>query len=135
MKALTVILFGLLLATPSAIAEENTEYTAWMKACGQSFGALAKMESKTGREAIHHAERLGGIYEEMIGFWRQRNSAAAKWSEEGKAALGILAAAAYSNDAAKANEAFATLGATCKNCHTAQRIKLPNGKFGFKPQQ
>jgi len=133
MKAITGILAGLLILAPAMVAEENTQLTTWMKACGQSFGGLMKMETKTGKEAIHYAERMGGIYEEMIGFWRQRNAGAAKYAEEGKAALGILAAAAYSGDAAKASEAAATLGTTCKNCHTERRIKLENGKFAIKP--
>lgn len=133
MKAFTFILFGLLLAVPSVVGEEYTDFTAWMKACHQSYNALRQMDNKTGPEAIHHAERLAGIYEELIGFWRQRDAAAAKWAEQGKASLVILEAAAYANDAAKANQAFANIGSTCENCHKAHRIELPDGKYGFKP--
>lgn len=134
MKAFTVVLFGLLLAVPAVVGEEYTDFTAWMKACHESYNALRQMDNKTGRQAIHHAERLGGIYEEMIGFWRQRDQAAAKLAIQGKATLVILAAAAYSNDNAKATQAVADLGATCDSCHKAHRIKLPDGKYGFKPQ-
>ena len=45
-----------------------------MKAAGASLGVLRKLEKKTGPEAVANAEKLGGIYENMIGFWRQRNA-------------------------------------------------------------
>lgn len=134
MKALTIVLFALLLGLPSVIAEQYRDFTAGMKACHESYHALADMPNKTGREAIHHAERMASIYEDMIGFWRQRNAAAAKWAEQGKAALVVLAAAAYSGDSAKADEAFATVGQTCKECHDARRVKLPDGHYEFKHQ-
>jgi cytochrome c556 len=131
MKATTLLLFGLLTLSPALIAQENATFTQWMTRIAESWSALKKMDAKTGKEAIHHAERMGSTYEDMVGFWRQRNASATEISIEGKAALAMLAGAAYANDAAKAEQAFATVSGTCGSCHSTRRVKLPNGKFGF----
>lgn len=117
----------------AAMGQQNAEFTAWMKISGRAFGALNKLENKTGKDAISNAERLGGVYEEMIGYWRQRNLAdAVKWSEQGKAASVELAAAAFAGDSQKADQALKTIGETCQSCHTAFREKLPDGTYRFK---
>jgi hypothetical protein len=123
-------LLVLALALP---AQENETLEGWMKATGASLGALRKLEKKTGPEAITNAEKLGGIYENMISFWRQRNADdAVKLSTEGKAAAVELASAAHADDADKAAAAFARLGGTCKPCHEAHREKTPEGKYKIK---
>ena len=96
-----------LAAGMAVVAEENTEFVAWMKATKTATDDLKKMEQKTGEQAVRRAERLGTIYESMIGYWRQHNASdAVKWSEEGKAASLQLATAAYSGDAEKAKAAL-----------------------------
>src|SRR6478672_8895939 len=76
----------------TAIAEEYPEFVTWMKTTGTASDELKKMEQKTGEEAMRRAEKIAGVYENMIGFWRQRNmSDAVKWSEDGKAAAMQLA--------------------------------------------
>ena len=79
--------------------QENGDLETWMKSAGASLGVLRKLEKKTGPEAVANAEKLGGIYENMIGFWRQRNAEdAVKLSAEGKAAAVELASAANADD-------------------------------------
>lgn len=117
----------------AAVAQQNAEFTAWMKASGRAFGALNKLDKKTGKEAVASAEALGGVYEQMIGYWRQRNLAdAVKWSEVGKAAAAELAAAAFANDAERAGQALKTVGETCRSCHATYRESMPDGTYRFK---
>jgi hypothetical protein len=128
---LTPLLF--LAAGFALVAEEDTGFIAWMKATGTAADNLKKMEQKTGKQAVRNAERIGVVYEEMIGFWRQRNAAdAVKWSEEGKAAALQLATAAYSEDNEKAGAALTALSASCKSCHEAHREKIGEGKYRIK---
>lgn len=117
----------------AALGEEYAEYTAAMKANGSAYGALRKLDAKTGPEAVANAEKLGGVYENLIAFWRQRGAAdAVKWAEQGKAAALQLATAAHAGESANAAAAFETLGGTCRGCHEKHREKLPDGGFRIK---
>jgi cytochrome c556 len=130
-----LILAALLVFSASGclVAEEHPELEAWMKTMDTGAKALNKLQNKTGDEAIKNAESIGGAYESMIGFWRQRNAAdAVNWSEQGKAAAVQLASAASAEDAQQAAAAFKSLGGTCRSCHDAYREKLPNGKYALK---
>jgi Cytochrome C' len=123
----------LLVSALALLGQENGELESWMKAAGASLGVLRKLEKKTGPEAVANAEKIGGIYENMIGFWRQRNAEdAVKLSTEGKAAAVELASAANADDADKAAAAFNRIGGTCKACHDAHREKTPEGKYKIK---
>ncbi|HZT28851.1 MAG TPA: cytochrome c [Bryobacteraceae bacterium] len=133
MRAPGRVFLLLLTAGLSAAAQEYPELTAWMKASGAASGTLQKLERKTGPQAVSAAERLGGVFENMIGFWRQlKLDDAVKWSAEGKAAAAQLANAAYAEDAAAAETAFARLGAACHSCHEAYREKLAGGKYRIR---
>src|SRR5690349_14288467 len=99
MKLSTYTAVLLLAAGITAVAEEYPEFITWMKATGTAADELKKMEKKTGEQAQRRAERIGGAYENMIGFWRQRNAAdAVKLSEDGKAAAMQLATAAFAGE-------------------------------------
>ena len=133
MKTAHVVWLALAASGVIAMAQEDEAFTAGMKAINGATGALRKMEKKAGPEAVASAEKIAGVYEEMIGFWRQRNAAdAVKASEEGKSAALSLASAASAGDADKAAAAFSTLSGTCKSCHDAHRERLPDGKYKFK---
>jgi hypothetical protein len=135
MKSTRMVLLFFLVAGVAGVAQVYPQFVQWMKAADKYSGALRKMEQKTGPEAVRAAEELGGVYEEMIGFWRQRAAAdAVKISEEGKAAAVILASAAKAGDSAKADEAFKTLGGTCRSCHEAFREKTAAGTYRIKQQ-
>ena len=128
-------LFALAAGALLLVAQEHSDFTAWMKSSDTSMKALDKLPAKTGAEAVSQAERLGGVYENMIAFWRQRNAAdAIKWSEQGKAAAVQLASAANSENATDAAAALKTLAGTCRSCHETYRIKLPDGRFAFNPE-
>lgn len=133
MKMMHIALTALAASGLILLAQEDTGFTGWMKTINTAFGALRKMETKTGPEAVEHAEKLAGAYEEMIGFWRQRNAAdAVKASEAGKAAAVAMASAANAGNAEKAASAMSTLSGTCKTCHDAHREKTEDGKYKIK---
>jgi cytochrome c556 len=126
---------GLVLLVPFVFvaAQEFPEFQNGMKAVDTANGALRKMQPKTGGDAVAAAERIAAVYENMIPFWRGRNSEeAVKWSEEGKAHAVALASAAKAGDAEKAAAAFSSLGGTCKSCHTKHRERLEDGTYRIK---
>src|SRR6476620_2783616 len=103
---LTLMASGLVLT-----AQDNHEFETWMKSVGSSAGAIRKMEKKTGPEVVAGAEKISGVYENMISYWRQRNADdAVKLSQDGKAAAVELASAANAGDEEKATAAFAKVG-------------------------
>ena len=117
----------------AAVAQDNPEFTGWMKSTKAAMDALSKNEKKTGPEATASAEKLASVYEHMIAFWRQKEAAdAVKVSEEGKAAAAMLMSAANANDSEKAMAALKTIGGTCKPCHEAHREKSEDGKYRIK---
>lgn len=114
-------------------AQDDLKFEEWMKSVGSSNGALRKMEKKTGPEVAANAEKIAAAYDNMIGFWRQRNAEdAVKLSEEGKVFAAELASAAHAGDEAKAAEAFKKVGGTCKPCHDAHREKVGENKYKIK---
>jgi cytochrome c556 len=133
MKIPTFTAVLLLAAGITAVAEEYPEFVTWMKTTGTASDELKKMEKKTGEQAQRRAERIAGAYENMIGFWRQRNAAdAVKWSEDGKAAAMQLATAAFAGDEEKANASLKALNGTCRSCHEVHREKIGEGKYKLK---
>jgi hypothetical protein len=127
-------LFALVCGVSSA--QEYPEFVRWMKSSDQASKALQKLDKKVGPQATRAAEAMGGVYEEMIGFFRQRKSAdAIKWSQEGKAAALDLANAAYASDANGAEAAFKSLSGTCRSCHNVYRERAPDGKYRWKTLQ
>ena len=134
MKPLTAVV--VLLAAGSLLApaqDDEDDFAAEMKAANRACERLQKMESKTGEQAVRDAERIGGIYEVMIEFWRQRNAPnAVVWSRQGKADAAQLASAANAGDAARAGAAFQKLSGTCQSCHETYRQQTPDGKYRFR---
>jgi cytochrome c556 len=125
----------LLFGASAISAQQNAEMTEWMKATAQASDKLRKAEKKTGSDVVSQAERLGGIYEEMIGFWRQQGTGAedaVKLSVVGKAAAVALASAANRNDEAAAASAIRSLTGTCKSCHDTHREKIGENKYRIK---
>lgn len=133
MKAQTLIPMMLCVCATATVAQEYPQFVQSMKSTKAAMDVLAKAEKRTGQQTVRAAERLSGIYEEMIPFWRARKAAdAVKISEEGKAAAIELANAANADDADRANDAFKKFSGTCKSCHDAHREKLDDGKYRIK---
>jgi len=128
-----LIPISLLFALSVVSFAQEDEFTTAMKASKTALDTMNKIEKKASPQVVAGAERLGGIYENMIPFWRQRNAAdAVKWSEEGKALAAVLASAASSGDEVKAAETLKAMGAACKPCHDAHRERTPEGKYRIK---
>ena len=133
MNLLKLALPALACGAIALVAQDNGPIEDWMKSTNQSVQALRKMEKKTGPEVVDHAEKIGAAYENMIGFWRQRNADdAVKISEAGKAAAAELASAAKADNAEGAAAAFAKVGSSCMPCHAAHRERTPEGKYKIK---
>ena len=133
MNRLKLALFALAASGLVASAQDDAKFEEWMKSVDTSAKVLRKLEKKTGTETVESAEKIGVAYENMIGYWRQKNAAdAVKLSEEGKAAAVELASAANAGDVEKADAAFKKVGGTCRPCHVAHREKLPDGKYKIK---
>ena len=117
----------------SARGQEIPEFSAWMKAKDAAVKEVRSLGRPSGPEAVKNAETLAAVYENMIGFWRQRNAAdAVQWSEEGKAAAVAMASAAHTGNTEAAAAAFRKLESGCKSCHTAYRVRLPNGRYAVR---
>lgn len=130
----TILVVSLAIAGATiGTAEEFPEFIAGMKAVGAGMDVLRKAEKKSGPQVVRAAERVAGVYEEMIPFFRQRDAKdAVKLSQEGKSAAAALASAAFAGDDAKAEAAFQALTGTCKGCHSTHRERLDNGKYKIK---
>jgi len=132
MKTLKLGLFALC-ACAFTLTAQDEMFVNGMKSVGSASGELRKMDKKTGAGAVAAAEKIAGVYENMISFWRQRNvEDAVKWSESGKAAAVELASAANTGDDSKAAAALGTLNGTCKQCHDAHRERIAEGKYKIK---
>ena len=133
MTPLKLAFFLLIAFALAGIAQEYPRMESWMQTNQSASDTLGKLDSKTGPQAVSAAEDLGGVYENMISFWRQRSAVdATRYSEQGKAAAVELASAANAGDAAAAASAYKQLASTCQACHQAHRERLPGGGFTVK---
>lgn len=129
MKRFALLVVG---AVGLLTGQDHQAFDAAMKSADTAMKAINKLEVKTGPEAVRHAERLAGIYEEMIGFWRHRGKEnAVKFSAHGKAAALALMGAAYAGNQQEVAGALKALGATCRGCHQAYRVKRADGSSTF----
>ena len=133
MKTATVAVLISIACALILVGQQYPDLTAGMRGANRAWKAIEKLEPKTGKVAVDNAERLGGLYEEMIAFWRQRESAGGtRLSIEGKAAATRLASAARAGDTARAEAAARELGETCNACHKQHRVKTAGGRFRLK---
>lgn len=136
MRRRAAILLFLAGSSIAIVGEEYPRFSAWMKQQDAAMIALKKLENKTGPQAVRQAERLGGAYEEMIGFFRQQGGKdAVQWSVEGKAASARLAAAAHAGKAEEAAAAFKAIAENCNSCHNLYRTRLADGRYTFTSEK
>jgi mono/diheme cytochrome c family protein len=107
----------------SLYAQSEADYAGWMKDLGATRGKMQKaIAAKQGPEAAAEAEKLAGIYKNMIAFWEGRKADdAVELSKKGHTALTELAAAAKAGDEAKVTSSMQAFGSTCSACHMAHR--------------
>ena len=77
-------------------AQSEADYAGWMKDLGASRGKVQKaIAAKQGADVAAEAEKVAGIYKNMISFWEGRKADdAIELSRKGHAAANDLAAAA-----------------------------------------
>ena len=126
-------------ATPSAQAPakigSDADYAAHMKEIGQLNGVLGKaIKSGVADDAAKAAAvRLEVLFKNVHGYWSEKKVAdASTAAETAVTSLQAIQKALAANDMAAAETARVTFGGTCMTCHTAHRVKLPEGGWGIK---
>jgi hypothetical protein len=123
-RVLPVIVIALSVALViAARAQDNADYTNWMKQAEKANGSLRKeLDAKEGDVAAADASKLAGIFDQVGQFWQNHNADdAVKFSTD--AASSFRQASALAS-AAKFDEASVVLKSTqanCAGCHKAHR--------------
>lgn len=114
-------------------AQSEADYAGWMKDLGSGRGKMQKaIAAKQGADAATEAEKLAGIYKQMITFWEGRKADdAVELSKKGHTALTELVAAVKAGDDAKVASSVQAFNGTCSGCHMAHREGSP-GSFKIK---
>lgn len=72
-------------------AQDDADYTKWMKTAAGEMGALRKIDSKTGPEAAASADKIAEAYQHMSMYWSGKSADdAVKLADAGKAAAVAL---------------------------------------------
>jgi hypothetical protein len=113
----------------AAAAQEDADYTSWMKQVDDANGSLRKeLKAKAGDVATDDAGKLAGLFDQVGQFWKNRNADdAVKFAAD--AASGFKQVAGFAS-AGKFDEASAVLKSTqadCSGCHKAHRAVTLHG--------
>lgn len=122
------------MAQPAKIASD-ADYAAHMKEVGQLNGVLNKaIKSQMADEAAKAAAvRLEVLFKNVHAYWSDKKVAdATAASETAITSLQAIQKALVASDMAAAETARGTLAGACTACHTAHRVKLPEGGWGIK---
>lgn len=104
-------------------AQSDADYAGWMKELGGSRPKMQKaIAAKQGPEIAAEAEKVAGIYKNMVTFWEGRKAAdAVELSKTGHTAAMELVAAAKAGDEAKIASSVQAINGTCGACHKTHR--------------
>jgi hypothetical protein len=141
-----VVCAGVLLAFPVQANEKPTpEYQKAMKELGTVNNRLRNNLKSIDYAAIEQdAVAMKAIFEVVLKYWQEKKvEDAIKYSQDGATAATELAAAAKAQNHAgvvAAQAAIAGASSTgeigaigvCAPCHTAHRVRLPDGTFEIK---
>lgn len=99
------------------------QHEAAMKSIAQTNGAMQKaLKSNMLADAGKQAQELARLFGEVERFWQQNNVAdAVKVAQTARTGATGVAGAAAANDQMKAMQAAASVGGTCKQCHSMYR--------------
>ena len=134
MKKLLFLITACVAVAALAIAHGHEEFQKAMKEISSGFSGLRKaVDAKQGPEAAAAAEKLVPLMKQVQEhFEEHKMQDGISWAKTAQDAAGQLAAAANSGDWEKAANEVKTLGATCQTCHTAHRVKSPDGTYTMK---
>lgn len=110
-------------AAPAAAAVTEAQVEATMKQIAQQNGTLQKsVKANMLPEAAAAAKELATAFANVERFFQQHNRQdAVKLAQQGRTGATDAAAAATAGDQMKAAAAAASIGATCKQCHSVYR--------------
>src|SRR5262245_23085270 len=111
----------------SLYAQSEADYQGWMKDLGASRGKMQKaIAAKQASDVAAEAEKVAGIYKNLITFWEGRKADdAVTLSKTGHTAATELIAAAKAGDDAKIASSVQAINGTCGGCHMAHREGSP----------
>jgi cytochrome c556 len=117
-----------------ALADEQSDFVAWMKTTAGNMGKMKKgIDAKEFEGVATQAGELEGIFKNVEAYFvKTHTEDAAKMSKDAAAASAKLMAAAKSGDADAAAAGLKGVQATCGGCHSAHREKLPEGGYKIK---
>jgi len=134
MKRILAVLLGLGLTLGLAWAVELSDFQPHMKKAAKSVKALKKqLAAEDAEGAAASAKNIAMHYGHMTKMWEADHvEDATNWSKESEAAASEIAAKVAAGDFEGANAAAATLGKTCRTCHTAHRTKHEDKTYSIK---
>ncbi len=127
-----IISFAVLGVT--AVAQDNAEYQAWMKAAGATAGSLRKnLEAKNGEGASADAKKLQEIFGHVQDYWHTKQvEDATNFAASANKGFGDVADQAAAGKFDEAAAILKTTSANCGGCHAAHREKAPDGSWKIK---
>jgi len=131
-KTLVCFVIGIATLTSIGLAQDEKDYSTWMKTVAATNGTLRKnIEAKMGDAAAADADKLAGIFKQVTAFWEKRGGAddAVAAAKKAATAAADISTAAKAGNWDQASGGVMTLGSTCGGCHMAHRER---GADGFK---
>jgi len=131
-KTLVCFVIGIATLTSIGLAQDEKDYSTWMKTVAATNGTLRKnIEAKMGDAAAADADKLAGVFKQVTAFWQKRGGAddAVAAAQKAEAAASKISTDAKAGNWTEASAGVTTLGATCGGCHMAHRER---GADGFK---
>jgi len=131
--AATLFCLGAALAA-GAYAQDQGEFSAWMKTTGGTVGKLRKeIDAKAFPDAAKDAATLHDVFKHVEDYFAKTNTDdAVKMAQAAGTASQKLADAAGASDADGAAASLKAIQGTCGGCHMAHREKLPEGGYKIK---
>ena len=130
----TVLTLATLLLASTSFAQDEADFSKWMKSIGGTMGSMRKhFEAKEAEDAAKDAEKVSSLFKDVEGYYAKTSTAdAVKWAHDAQLAANETAEAAKSNDLEKAGLSAKKIGGTCMPCHSAHREKLEAGGYKMK---
>lgn len=113
---------------------DHEDFETWMKETNTNFASLRKtVPANQGPETAAAADKLAGLFEHVKSHFEEHKMAdGIEFAKNGHDAAMELASAAKAGDWDKASADLKTIGGACQGCHSAHRVKNPDGSYTMK---
>lgn len=128
-RILPAVLLLVAVMAVAAAAQEDADYTDWMKQIDKANGSLQKdLKAKTGDAAADDANKLAGLFGQVEQFWQKRNTDdAVKFAADDADGFKQVAGLAAAGKFDEASDAVKSAQANCSGCHKAHRAASLHG--------